>query len=114
MGMIDYGWYLFVDLVCTNAAREGARTATTYPGACPNAAAQSAGVAAASRAMTAALPASYSPTVNATCATVSGSPQFDLTISLTFPQLTGFSMIPMPGGVSGSGLVQTSATMRGE
>ena len=32
LGILDYGFYFFVDLVATNAAREGARAATTIAG----------------------------------------------------------------------------------
>ncbi len=113
LGMIDYGWYFFVDLACTNAAREGARAATTIPGACPNAAAITAGTSAANGALSGLLPAGYAPSVNATCTTVSSSPQFQISLQLDFPQLTGFTLVPMPGGGGGTVHIQTSATMRG-
>jgi Flp pilus assembly protein TadG len=114
MGMIDYGWYFFVDLACTNAVREGARVATTYPGACPNAAATTAGVAAVGNYVSGLLPPSYSPSVTATCTTANGSPQFNFVLTLVFPQLTGFSYVALPGGGYGGNVtVQTSATMRG-
>jgi hypothetical protein len=34
-------------------------------------------------------------------------------LTLDFPQLTGFTLIPMPGGGGGSVHVETSSTMRG-
>jgi len=111
-GMIEYGWYFFVDLACTNAVREGVRTASTTPGACPNAAATNAGTAATTQALAGLLPASYTPSITATCTTVSASPRFQVSLQLDFPQITGFSLIPMPGG-GGAVHVQTSATMRG-
>src|SRR5438105_12030415 len=43
LGGIEYGWFFYINLAATNAAREGARIATTYTGACPNATATSAG-----------------------------------------------------------------------
>ncbi len=114
MGMIDYGWYFFVDLACTNAVREGARTATTYPGGCPNAAAITAGQNAITNDLSGLLPASYSPSITATCTTVNNSPQFLFQLTLTFPQLTGFSYVALPGGGYGGNVtVSTSATMRG-
>ncbi|WP_394821743.1 TadE/TadG family type IV pilus assembly protein [Pendulispora albinea] len=113
LGMIDYGWYFFVDLACTNAVREGARTATTVPGACPNTAATNAGVAATSQALSNLLPADYAPSVTATCTTSSGSPRFSVSLTLDFVRLTGFTLVPMPSGGGGQVRVQTSATMRG-
>ncbi|HWL85686.1 MAG TPA: TadE family protein [Polyangiaceae bacterium] len=113
LGMIDYGWYFFVDLSCTNAVREGARAATTIPGACPNAAAGNAGTTAAKQALSGLFPSGYSPNVTATCTTVSGSPQFQVLLELDFSQLTGFSFVPMPGSGGGIVHVQTSSTMRG-
>ena len=122
MGMIDYGWYFFVDLACTNAVREGARVATTIPGACPNGNATNLGSGAVTTALTGLLPASYAPTVTATCTTVANglganSPQFKVALTLNFPRLTGFT-IPMPAGngqvsTTGNVNVSTSATMRG-
>ena len=114
LGVLDYGWYFYLRIVCTNAAREGARTASTYPGACPNAAAMAAGTNAVSSALATLIPPSYTPTIDATCTTVSASPQFKVSLTLSFPQLTGFTLIPMPGGgFGGNATIQTAATMRG-
>jgi len=113
LGTIDYGWYFFIDLACTNAVREGARTATTVPGACPNAAATTAGEAAAGQALSGLLPLGYAPDIDVTCTTVSASPRFQARLTLDFPQLTGFSLVPLPRGTGGSVRVLTSATMRG-
>jgi Flp pilus assembly protein TadG len=112
LGMIDYGWYFYVDLVCTNAVREGARAATTIPGACPNGAATTEGTAAVNQALTGLLPVTYAPAIVPTCTTVAGSPRFQFTLTLDFPQLTGFTLIPMPGG-NGAVHIATSSTMRG-
>src|SRR6185436_15913155 len=112
----------FVDLACTNAVREGARVATTIPGACPNGTATTLGSSAVTNALSGVLPGSYAPTVTATCTTVANglganSPQFQVALTLSFPRLTGFT-IPMPVGngqvgTTGNINVSTSATMRG-
>jgi hypothetical protein len=120
MGMIDYGWFFFVDLVCTNAVRTGARMATTYPGAVSACSgnATATGASAAQSALIGLLPASFNPAPNCTCAMVplvgapTPQPQYVCTINFNFPQLTGFSLVPMPGPGGGSVNVTTSATMR--
>lgn len=111
-GMIDYGWYFFVDLVSTNAVREGARAATTIPGNCPNVAATNAGKNAITTYFATALPA-YTPTVTTTCTTIAGDPRFQFDIALDFTPVTGLGFIPLPPGPGGTTHVQTSATMRG-
>ena len=112
-GMIDYGWWFFVDLVATNSVREAARAATTFPGPCPNVAATNAGKAAIANYFTSVLPA-YSPTVTATCTQpVGGDPSFKFDLVLDFQPITGLSLVPMPGGGGGTTRVKTSATMRG-
>ena len=113
LGIIDYGWYFYVDLVCTSAVRDGARTASTYPGACPNTNATTAGTSAVRTSLAGLMPSSYAPTITPTCTTVSSSPQFTYSLQLDFPQLTGLSLIPMPGGVLGSARVTTAAVTRG-
>jgi len=113
-GMIDYGWYLYVDMASTNAAREAARAAITIAGACPNTAAISAGETTGNSYLSGLLPSSYSPDVDGTCTTLpSGDPQFQFTVRVNFQTLTGSSLVPMPGGSAGSASVFTSATMRG-
>jgi Flp pilus assembly protein TadG len=112
-GMIDYGWYFFVDLVSTNAVREGARAATTIPGACPNVAAANAGTAAINNYFSTILP-SYTPAITTTCATINGDPRFQFDLQLDFPRVTGMSLVPMPAGTGPTSTrVNTSATMRG-
>jgi Flp pilus assembly protein TadG len=96
MGILDYGWYFFIHLTTTNAAREGARTATTYAGACPNGAAQSAAVTSVSNSMAKIGQAANTQTV-VTCSTGPlGEPEFQVTVTVLFPQLTGYSLLPMP------------------
>lgn len=112
-GMIDYGWYFFVDLVSTNAVREGARAATTIAGNCPNTAAKTVGEAAITNYFSPVLP-SYKPTVTTTCTTdPTGDPQFRFNLQLDFAPITGLSLIPMPPGAGATTRVTTSATMRG-
>jgi Flp pilus assembly protein TadG len=114
LGMIDYGWYFFVDLLATNAAREGARVATTFGGACPNDVARAAGTAAVNTYMSQVPSLSTGTTITATCATVAGNPQFRYDVQIDFRRLTGFLLVPMPNGSAPNYTrVRTSATMRG-
>jgi Flp pilus assembly protein TadG len=111
MGMIDYGWFFFVDHICTNAVREGARRATTVPssppGTCPNSPGITAGTQTVTNLVTSLLPSLGTPDVTATCTLVGGSPQYQFTLRLAVPRLTGFTLVPVPE------TVQTRATMRG-
>ena len=96
LAIVDYGWFFMIELATTNAAREGARAATTYAGPCPNAAGQSA----ASSVVTTYLRQigqDTHATTNVTCTTgAAGEPVFQVTTTVLFPQLTGYSLIPMP------------------
>jgi len=118
LGMIDYGWYFFVDLAATNAAREGARVATTWPGACPNSDAIAAGAAAVSASMDR-IGLAGKTQVSASCGAAPGGtdPQFRFDVRVDFPRLTGFPLVPMPssgGGFPGDHVVaRASASMRG-
>ncbi len=114
LGMIDYGWYFFIDLTATNAAREGARAATTFAGACPNAEATAAAVTTVNTKMAVIGQAGYT-TASATCNTLAGGdPEFQVAVQVNFPQLTGYTLIPLPRQ-SGTSKVQASAqvSMRG-
>lgn len=114
LGMIDYGWWFFVDMACTNAVREGARAATTVPGACPNAAATTLATNTTTSYLAGLIPGSYTPNVDANCTAGTGSPQFTVSLTLDFPQVTGFTLLPMPGGgYGGNTTVSTRAVMRG-
>jgi Flp pilus assembly protein TadG len=113
LGLIDYGYYFFVELAVTNAAREGARVATTYPGACPNGPGQSAAQSAVSRYMTMVGQAGNTQ-VNFQCSAdaLTGDPDFTVQVTTLFPQVTGYTLLPMPK--TGSLVRATaSATMRG-
>jgi len=111
-GMIDYGWYFFVDLVSTNAVREGARAATTIAGPCPNTAALSAGDAAIRNYFSAALPR-YTPSITSTCTTIAGEPRFQFVLQVDFAPVSGLTIVPMPAGANGATRVRTVAVMRG-
>jgi Flp pilus assembly protein TadG len=112
MGMIDYGWYFFVTLACTNAVRTGARVATTYPGAVSACltAATAQGQTATQNALTSVMPAlaAYTPSASCTCALqgTPSSPQYTCSIVGSFVPLTGDTLVPLPAKI------QTSATMR--
>ena len=114
MGMIDYGWYFFVDLACTNAVRTGARNATTYPGAIqaclPAAYAQ--GTQATQTALNNLFPGDpqYAASANCGCALGGGPPavpQYQCTIGANFRGLTGFTVAPLIPA-----RIQTASTMR--
>ena len=110
-GMIDYGWYFFVDLACTNAVRAGARSATTVPGAI-NAclgAASAQGTTTAKNALLNLIPgvAAYAPAANCGCLPdAAGNPQYTCTVNQAFTKLTGASFVPVPANIN------TAATMR--
>ncbi len=112
LATVDYGWFFMIELATTNAVREGARAATTYPGACPNAAGQ----AAARSVVTTYLRQigqDAKATTDVTCTTGAvGEPVFQVVTTVLMPQLTGYSLIPMP---KTGALVRASAqvTMRG-
>lgn len=114
-GLLEYGWWFMIDLAATNAVREGARTATTIAGACPNGAAVAEGQLAMSDYLTRAGLASVgAASPSCTCATVATGPQFQCTLTIDFPRLVGFSLVPMPAGsVAGNTSVRAVATMRG-
>jgi Flp pilus assembly protein TadG len=117
-GLIDYGYWFMVDLATTNAVREGTRAATTIAGACPNGAATAQGKSMMSTYLTNAnLARIGTVTSSCACTTVASGPQFQCTLRIDFPRLTGYSLVPMPaaGGSYGSKYtsVQAIATMRG-
>jgi Flp pilus assembly protein TadG len=113
LGMLDYGWYFYVDLTATNAVREAAREATLYAGGCPNAAGIAAGRSRAINYMSRINMDSYT-TVDATCTADATGPLVQFTVNVDFPRLTGAPLVPMPGGsATGRTAVHTHATMRG-
>lgn len=114
-GLIDYGYWFFVDLAASNAVMLGARTATTFAGACPNATATAQGASAITAYLNTAGLGSLTATVTPACTETTVSygtstvtnPQFTFQLQLTVPQLSGYSLVPVPTTVT------TTATMRG-
>jgi TadE-like protein len=115
MGMIDYGWYFFVDLACTNAVRAGARSATTFLGAtaapCLGGASQQ-GTTTAKNAINNLMGgapgiAAYAAAPVCSCVLdAGGNPQYTCAINANFVRLTGFNLAPVPAQI------RTAATMR--
>jgi Flp pilus assembly protein TadG len=117
-GLIDYGYWFMVDLAATNAAREGARAASTIAGACPNGAATSLGTTAIVDYLNNTRLGGLARTITPSCTTdPNGNPQFQFVLTLNFQPVTGFRLISMPAPSAGYGAgftsVTTSATMRG-
>jgi Flp pilus assembly protein TadG len=114
-GLIDYGYWFFVDLAATNAVMLGARTATTFAGACANATATAQGTSAITSYLNTAGLGSLAATVTSSCTETTVSygtstitnPQFTFTLTLSVPQLSGYSLVPVPTTLT------TTATMRG-
>jgi Flp pilus assembly protein TadG len=112
LGTIDYGWYFFVEQQTTIAAREAARAASTYPGACPNTAGQTAARSTATARMQTFNFGAFT-TVTTTCSTLAGGdPEIAASVQVLFPQLTGFTLIPLPKE-GDSVRAFSRATMRG-
>ncbi len=94
LGMIDYAWYFYVEINAQNAAREGARTATTIPGGCTGTATTAAETVVNTR--MGAIGYADKTFVTTSCNTAAGDPQYDVRVEVLFPQLTGYSFIPLP------------------
>ena len=116
-GLIDYGYWFMIDLAATNAAREGARAATTIGGACPNGTATSLGTSTINTYITNTGLGGLTSSPTCSCTTVASGPQFLCSVTINFQRLTGYSLVPMPAAGSGYGSdytsVQAAATMRG-
>jgi Flp pilus assembly protein TadG len=116
-GLVDYGYWFFVDLAATNAVREGARTATTFAGACPNATATSQGQSAITTYLNNIGLGALAASPVCSCTTTLTGPQFQCSLTINFQRITGYPWVPMPaaGGGFGSSYtsVSTNATMRG-
>lgn len=111
LGMLDYGWYFFVEHASETAAREGARVATTYPGACGTTSSELVAVQVAKQRMGIAGMSSNTE-VAVVCDTVNGDPEYQVDVTVKFPQLTGYSLIPLPRDGS-SVRAHARVTMRG-
>lgn len=116
-GLVDYGWYFVVGIAANDAAREAARTATTYAGPCPNEAGILAGEAAGRRNLTP-LGVDRYATVAGRCDYLPGETEPSLTfdVDVRFPRPIGMSIVPMPAadGMPGSyTTVHAHVVMRG-
>lgn len=116
-GLIDYGYWFMIDLAATNAAREGARAATTMAGACPNGTALAEGTNTITTYLAKTSLGGLTAAPVCTCTTVASGPQFQCGVVINFQRLTGYSLVPMPSAGAGFGSdytsVQATATMRG-
>ncbi len=112
LGMLEYGYYFYVAVSATNAAREGARQCTlTSVGACgactPSAAVNYMGK----------IGLSSHTTATASCATTAGTYMYTVNVTVDFPTLTGFLPIvhAMPSSTtSGNTRAYGVAIMRGQ
>jgi Flp pilus assembly protein TadG len=111
LGMIDYGWYFFVELNASTAAREGARAATTYAGPCAPEASAAAQAAVTSRMAVIGYDGNTTTTV-ACSGPPATDPEFAVSVVVLFPQLTGYSFIPLPRS-GGNVRATAQVTMRG-
>jgi Flp pilus assembly protein TadG len=111
LGTMDYGWFFFVELNAATAAREGARAATTFPGDCAPEASDAAQSVAAS-AMAAIGYEAYTTTVVSCSGPPATDPAFRVQVTVLFPQLTGYSFIPLPRQ-GGDVRARATVTMRG-
>ena len=112
MGAMDYGYYLYVGVSATNAAREGARQCTLVSlgacGACnpTNAVTYMSGINLGSK-----------TTATATCVNSTGQLLYTVKVKVDFPTLTKFSPIlaTMPHSETvGNSVAYGSAVMRGQ
>jgi len=112
LGMMEYGYYFYVAVSATNAAREGARQCTlTSLGACgncdPTAAVTYMGkIGMGSR-----------TNASASCATNAGTFMYTVNVTVDFPTLTGFPPVvgAMPASsVAGNTMAWGVAVMRGQ
>ena len=112
LGMIDYGYYFYVAVSASNAAREGARQCTLVSlGACGNCT------------PTAAI--TYMDTIGkggqttatATCTNTGGTLMYTVNVTVDIPTITGYltSLGLMPASsTSGNTVTRAVAVMRGQ
>ena len=119
MGLLDWGFYFFVDLATTNAAREGARAAVTIPGVCGSAGAAEARALGESTAQSymARIGQDGSSTVTVSCVSAPplSNPSWQVDVVVDFPLLTGFLRPPLIPASPAIGKTRARATsvMRG-
>jgi Flp pilus assembly protein TadG len=112
LGMLDYGYYFYVAVSATNAAREGARQCTLVAlGAC-GACTPSDAVGYMSQ-----LGLAGNTTANATCATPNGKIMYTVNVAVDYPSLTGYGTMLgiMPASsTDGNTMAYGKAVMRGQ
>ena len=113
LGVVEYGYYFYVAVSATNAAREGARQCTLVAlgacGACTPSAAvdymEDIGLG-------------QETTATATCASANGALMYTVDVEVDFATLTGYPPVlgAMPGSETASGntVAYGEATMRGQ
>jgi Flp pilus assembly protein TadG len=112
LGMMEYGYYFYVAVSATNAAREGARQCTlTSLGACGNCN-PTAAVAYMNK-----IGMASNTNASASCATNAGTFMYTVNVAVDFPTLTGFPPVvgAMPASSSaGNTMAWGVAVMRGQ
>ena len=112
LGMMEYGYYFYVAVSATNAAREGARQCTlTSLGACGNCT-PTAAVSYMSK-----IGMASRTNASASCATNAGTFMYTVNVTVDFPTLTGFPPVvgAMPASsVAGNTMAWGVAVMRGQ
>ena len=112
LGIMEYGYYFYVAVSATNAAREGARQCTlTSLGACGDCS-PTAAVAYMNK-----LGMGSNTNASASCATNSGTFMYTVDVTVDFPTLTGFPPVvgAMPASSSaGNTMAWGKAVMRGQ
>ena len=112
IGMLEYGYYFYVAVTATNAAREGARQCTLVAlGACGNCSPTSA-VTYMSK-----IKLGGKTTATASCSNTAGSIMYTVNVVVDFPTLTGYSVLlaAMPhSSQQGNSVAYGSAIMRGQ
>jgi Flp pilus assembly protein TadG len=112
IGMLEYGYYFYVAVTASNAAREGARQCTTVAlGAC--------GACTPSDAVTYMNKIKLGPetTATATCTNSGGNIMYTAHVTVNFPTLTGYSVLlaAMPhSSTNGNTIAYGTAVMRGQ
>jgi hypothetical protein len=110
-GMIDYGWYFFVAIHTSTAAREGARAASTVPGPCVGAATAAAQTSAKGQ-MSVIGYDGYTSVSVACSGPPASDPEYQVSVVVLFPGITGLSLVPLPK--QGASLrAAATVTMRG-
>ena len=112
IGMIEYGYYFYVAVSATSAAREGARQCTVVAlGACGQCTPSDA-VSYMNK-----IKLGNKTTAAATCTNTNGNIMYSVKVTVDFPTLTGYSVLlaAMPhSSTSGNVVAYGAAVMRGQ